>query len=91
VLEDHTTLYCHVYKYIDDRKEECGTAYLKFRTFQDLTAIQDLISFLYSFRITGPGADSPRIQLQGKMRFLAFIAQFVQREYDPLSPETSPG
>ena len=91
VLEDHTTLYCHVYKYIDDRKEECGTAYLKFRTFQDLTALQDLISFLYSFRITGPGADSPRIQLQGKMRFLAFIAQFVQREYDPLSPETSPG
>jgi hypothetical protein len=30
------------------------------------------------------GTSDPAIQFQARMRFLAFTAQFVEREYDPL-------
>jgi hypothetical protein len=62
---------------------ETGTAYLKFRTFENLVAVGSLADFLTSFQVTG--TDDPVIQLQARMRFIAFTAQFVQREYDPLA------
>jgi hypothetical protein len=62
---------------------ELGTAYLKFLTFQDLAAVGSLAAFLTSFQITG--TNDPVIQLQARMRFIAFTAQFVGREYDPLA------
>jgi hypothetical protein len=39
--------------------------------------------FMISYQLSGPG--DPAIQLQARMRFIAFTAQFVQREYDPLA------
>jgi cholesterol oxidase len=87
LLEDYTTLYVSVSRRTSGgggEDEEVGTAYLKFRTFEDLMAVRDLAGFLRSFRVTG--TDDPMLQFQAQMRFLAFTAQFVQREYDPLSP-----
>jgi len=78
VLENYTTLYCHVYE--GDR--EIGTAYLKFRTFENLAAVGNLAGFLASFAVTG--TPDPILQLRARLRFLAFTGQFVQREYDPL-------
>jgi hypothetical protein len=63
-----------------------GLAYLKFRTFEDIAAVGNLAGFLGSFQITG--TTDPILQLRARMRFLAFTGQFVQREYDPLSPPT---
>lgn len=85
LLDDYTTLYCHVYERgaAGDQKE-IGIGHMKFRTFEDLAAVGNLAAFLGSFRITG--TDDPIFQLQARARFLAFTAQFVQREYDPLSP-----
>jgi hypothetical protein len=85
VLEDYTTLFCHVYEERQQGRRELGTAYLKFRTFEDIAAVQNLTGFMRSFKVTG--TDNPLLQLQGQMRFLAFTAQFVQQEYDPLSPD----
>jgi hypothetical protein len=45
--------------------------------------VGSLAAFLTSFQVTG--ITDPVIQLQARMRFIAFTAQFVQREYDPLS------
>jgi hypothetical protein len=83
VLNDYTTLYCHVYEREGDKWTEIGTAYLKFRTFEDLAAVGNLAGFLRSFQVTG--TPDPLIQLQARMRFLAFTGRFVQYEYDPLS------
>jgi hypothetical protein len=55
---------------------------MKFRTFEDLAAVSNLAGFLASFQITG--TNDPIMQLQARMRFIAFTAQFMQREYDPL-------
>jgi hypothetical protein len=86
VMQDYTTLFCHVYELESDGTEtEAGVAYLKFRTFEDLAALGNLSDFLRSFNVSG--SEDPLLQLQAKMRFLAFTAQFVQREYDPLTPE----
>jgi hypothetical protein len=83
VLEDYTTLYCHVCEVMPDGSERAtGTAYLKFRTFEDLAAVGNLAGFLASFQITG--TNDPVMQLRARMRFLAFTGQFVAREYDPL-------
>lgn len=84
ILHDYTTLYAHVYESADDGRKEIGTAYLKFRTFQDLAAVGNLAGFLGSFRVTG--TDDPFQRAQGQLRFLAFTAQFVMQEYDPLAP-----
>jgi cholesterol oxidase len=84
VLEDYTTLYARVYETDGDRRTELGSARLKFRTFEDLAAVGNLADFLQSFTITG--TDDPLLQLQARMRFIAFTAQFVQQEYDPLAP-----
>jgi cholesterol oxidase len=78
LLQDYTTLYCHV----SDGKKDLGMALLKFRTFEDLAAAGSFAAFLASFRVTG--TSDPRYQLQARLRFLAFTAQFVEREYDPL-------
>ncbi|MEO8596035.1 MAG: GMC family oxidoreductase [Candidatus Solibacter sp.] len=84
ILQDYTTLYCHVHEQMSDgTHRETGTAYLQFRTFQDLAAIGGLAGFLLSFQVTG--TNDPAIQLQARMRFIAFTAEFVQREYDPLT------
>jgi hypothetical protein len=86
LLRNYTTLYCDVSRIEEDGTlTHAGRAWLKFRTFEDLAAVGNLAGFLGSFRVTG--TDDPRLQLQARMRFVAFTAQFVQREYDPLSPD----
>jgi hypothetical protein len=79
LLGDYTTLYGQVSGH--------GSACLKFRTFEDIAAAANLAGFLGSFQVTGTA--DPSLQLRARMRFLAFTAQFVEREYDPLSPPTS--
>ncbi len=85
VLDDYTTLYAHVYEVTGARSRELGTGYLKFRTFEDLSALKSFAAFLASFRVTGTA--DPLLKLQAQMRFLAFTGQFVMAEYDPLTPE----
>jgi hypothetical protein len=46
-------------------------------------AAGNLLDFLRSFQVTG--TDDPLLRTQGLLRFLAFTAQFVQHEYDPLA------
>jgi hypothetical protein len=67
----------------DGGLRETGTAYMRFRTFEDLAAAGSFAAFLASFQITWTG--DPVVQFQARMRFLAFTAQFVEREYDPLA------
>jgi hypothetical protein len=84
LMQDYTTLYCHVYEKLPGgARPELGTAYLKFRTFEDIAAIGNLAAFLGSFQVTG--TNDPIIQLQARARFIAFTGQFVQMEYDPAS------
>ncbi len=84
VLGDYTTLYTHLYQRMPDGSDkELGIGYMKFRTFENLAAVSSLAGFLASFRITG--TSDPVIQLQARLRFIAFTAQFVEREYDPLA------
>jgi hypothetical protein len=83
LLEDYTTLFCHVYQQQPDGSEkETGTALLKFQTFENLAEMESMAAFLGSFQITG--TSDPAIQFLARMRFIAFTAQFVQREFDPL-------
>jgi hypothetical protein len=87
VLEDYTTLYAHIYERKDGQPDtHLGLGYLKFRTFEDLAAVGNLVGFLSSFQVTD--TSDPLLQVQARMRFLAFTAQFVQLEYDPLAPQT---
>ena len=87
VLEDYTTLYAHIYERKDGQPDtHLGLGYLKFRTFEDLAAVGNLVGFLSSFQVTD--TSDPLLQVQARMRFLAFTAQFVQFEYDPLAPQT---
>jgi hypothetical protein len=84
LLGDYTTLYSHVAELLPDGSQrETGTALLKFRTFEDLAATANLAGFLASFQVAG--TSDPATQIQARLRFLAFTAQFVQREYDPLA------
>ncbi len=83
LLNDYTTLYCHVYQLAPDgTRTQTGIGYLKFRTFENLAAVSNLAGFLTSFQVTG--TSDPVLQLQARLRFIAFTAQFVEREYDPL-------
>jgi hypothetical protein len=83
LLEDYTTLFCHVSELLPGGSaHEAGTGLLKFKTFEDWAAVENLASFLASFQITG--TSDPAIHFQARMRFIAFTAQFVQREFDPL-------
>jgi hypothetical protein len=66
----------------DRTRNEIGVGYLKFRTFENLAAVSNLVDFLRSFQVTG--TTDQAMQLQARLRFIAFTAQFVQREYDPL-------
>jgi hypothetical protein len=83
VLDDYTTLYGQVYDLAGPERRQTGAAYLKFRTFEDLAAAGNLLDFLRSFQVTG--AEDPLLRTQGLLRFLAFTAQFVQHEYEPLA------
>jgi cholesterol oxidase len=86
LLEDYTTLYCHIFQTkAGQADQQVGVGYLKFRTFEDLAAVGNLVGFLASFEVTG--TKDPVLQIQARMRFLAFTAQFVQLEYDPLAPD----
>ncbi len=67
----------------DGTTRETGTAYLKFLIFESLAAAGNFAGFLASFRVTG--VQDPITQFQARMRFMAFTAQFVQREYDPVA------
>jgi hypothetical protein len=87
VLWDYTTLYCHIYEVKSGQADtQVGLGYLKFKTFEDLAAVGNLVGFVGSFQVTG--TNDPVIQMQARMRFLAFTAQFVQITYDPLAPGT---
>ena len=86
LLGDYTTLYSQVFRRDGDKLTPIGLAYLKFRTFENLAALGSFTAFLGSFTVTG--TDNPLLLLQARMRFLAFTAQFVGREYDPLSPDS---
>jgi cholesterol oxidase len=84
LLQDYTTLYCHVTEQVPGGAvNEVGVAYLKFRTFENLAAAGSFAAFLTSFQVTGN--NDPLVQFQARLRFLAFTAQFVMREYDPLA------
>jgi hypothetical protein len=83
LLFDYTTLYAHVREHTETGLSHLGTALLKFRTFENLAAVGNLISFLGSFSITG--TDDLSLQTMARLRFLAFTGQFVQTEYDPLA------
>ena len=86
VMEDYTTLYCHIYELKAGQSDtQVGLGYLKFRTIEDLAAVGNLVGFLASFQVTG--TNDPALQIQARMRFLAFTAQFVLLEYDPLAPD----
>ncbi len=86
LLEDYTTLYCHIYEMKAGQADtQVGLGYLKFQTFENLAAIGSMVSFLASFTVTG--TTDPVLQMQARMRFIAFTAQFVQLTYDPLAPD----
>jgi len=54
LLEDYTTLYCHVRQALTDgTQRKTGTAYVKLRTFENLHAMAGFAAFLASFQITG--------------------------------------
>src|SRR5262249_53140339 len=89
ILQDYTTLYCHVYETTNGEPRETGTALLRFRTFENLAAVANLAGFLTSFQVSG--TTDAAIQLQARLRFLAFTGQFVTREYDPLGFGTAVG
>ena len=89
VLDDYTTLYTHVYEITGGNRRELGTGLLKFRTFENLAAIGNLVGFLSGFQITG--SQDPRVQMMARLKFLAFTGQFVQLEYDPLAPVITTG
>ena len=87
LLGDYTTLYTHIYRQTPGgNPAELGVGYMKFRTFEDLAAISNLAGFLASFQVSG--TSDPAIQLQARLRFIAFTGQFAQREYDPLALPT---
>ncbi|HUK17612.1 MAG TPA: GMC family oxidoreductase [Bryobacteraceae bacterium] len=88
LLSDYTTLYTHISQILPDgTSKEIGIGYLKFRTFENLAAVSNLAGFLASFQVSGTG--DPVMQLQARLRFIAFTAEFVQREYDPLAFATA--
>jgi hypothetical protein len=88
VLGDYTTLYCRLTERTAAGVQGRGTAFLKFRTFENLAAVGSLAEFLASFQVTG--TSDPAMQFQARMRFLGFTTEFVGREYDPLSPTAPP-
>jgi hypothetical protein len=89
LLGDYTTLYTHISQQLPDgTSKEIGIGYMKFRTFEDLAAVSNLAGFLASFQVSG--VSDPVMQLQARLRFIAFTAQFVEREYDPLALAASP-
>jgi len=77
VIDDFTTLTARVF----EGNAQIGHGELKFRTFQNLMAVDSMLAFARSFRITG--TDDMLIQTQARAKFLAFTARHVQREYVP--------
>ena len=86
LLQDYTTLYCHIYETKPGQPDrQVGLGYLKFRTFEDFAAVGNMVGFLASFKVNG--THDPVLQMQARMRFIAFTAQFVQLTYDPVAPD----
>jgi cholesterol oxidase len=83
LLYDYTTLYCHIYRRDGDALTEIGIALLKFKTFENIAGLRNIATLLGTFSVSG--TDNPQLKLQAQMRYIAFTAQFVQREYDPLA------
>lgn len=81
ILHDYTTAYCHLTE--TESGKELGMALLKFKTFEDLPAVESFADFLKSFQVTG--TESSWLKAQARLRFLAFTNQFVIREYEPFS------
>ena len=75
VMGDFTTLKVRVV----EGSNQIGQGELKFRTFQNLMALDSMLAFARSFRITG--TDDLLIQTQARLKFLAFTARQVQHEY----------
>ncbi len=74
-MDDFTTLAVRVF----EGTAQLGHGELKFRTFQNLMALDSMLAFARSFRITG--TDDLLIQTQARSKFIAFTARYVQREY----------
>lgn len=81
ILHDYTTAYCHLTE--EDSGKELGVGLMTFKTFQNLPAVENLLSFVKSFQVTG--TENPLLKAQAQLRFLAFTNQFIIREYEPLS------
>lgn len=81
ILHDYTTAYCHLSE--EASGKELGVGLVTFKTFQNLPAVESLLNFVKSFKVTG--TDNPLIKAQAQLQFLAFTNQFVVREYEPLS------
>jgi cholesterol oxidase len=79
-LYDFTTLFAKV----TVNGATAGAGFLKFRTFENLAAIGNFAGFILSMQITG--TNDHLVQWRARTRFLAFLGQFLQSEYDPLAP-----
>jgi hypothetical protein len=77
VMEDFTSLTVRVF----EATRQLGHGALKFSTFESLIALDSMLAFARSFRITG--TDDMLIQTQARLKFLAFTAKHVQSEYVP--------
>lgn len=76
ILHDYTTAYCRLSE--SDSGEELGTGLLKFKTFENLAAIENCLSFIKSFRVSG--TDNPVFKAQAELKFLAFTDQSLIHE-----------
>ncbi len=85
VLDDYTTLFVRLYQLDHGSPVPRASGILKFRTFENAAAVNNLAGFVASFHITG--TNDAVLQGQARMRFLAFTSRFIQFEYDPLSPD----
>ncbi|MGH9445479.1 MAG: GMC family oxidoreductase, partial [Terriglobia bacterium] len=83
ILQDYTTAYCRLTE--SDSGTDLGTGLLKFKTFENLAAVENCINFIRSFRVTG--TDNLMFKTQAQLKFLAFTNQFIIHEYEPFSAE----
>jgi choline dehydrogenase-like flavoprotein len=83
ILHDYTTAYCRLSEI--ESGEELGTGLLKFKTFENLAAVENAVKFTSSFRVSG--TDNPMFKAQAQLKFLAFTNQFIIHEYEPFSAE----
>ena len=80
MLEDYTTFYGSLDEAVPETKE-IGSIFLKSKTAQDMAVLGNLSEVFRSWRVTG--TEDRLLQLQAKMRFLAFAGRFLRIECDP--------